>query len=184
MSSPVNLAAEIKVIMINVKTNFPFSRSIQRELTNLGADIKNGDIALCDLKTAEAVSFVLAKILEFEDDQDPLVQPTFALVGAVTEAVQNEVYNIIASYQTLLAVDFAGGVLPPIMPALLIPPAFMWHFHHTQMGVVGVVSRLSNPGPGAHTGTIDILPIGSFICDLSLIYGNVVFVLRVCRHPN
>ena len=67
--SPVNLAAEIKVIMINVKTNFPFSRSIQRELTNLGADIKNGDIALCDLKTAEAVSFVLAKILEFEDDQ-------------------------------------------------------------------------------------------------------------------
>lgn len=116
--------------------------------------------------------------------QGPLIQPTFGHPGAVTATIQMEVFNIVATYQGLLDVDFAGEplvMLPPIADVNSLPPGMMWMFHHSQMAIVGLIQRLANPGPGPNCATINNLPLGQFICDLNVVYGNVVFVLHISR---
>lgn len=164
-----------------IRQNFPLTRSTVQQLVALGADIQRGDVALCDLRTVESKNFFLSKVMALPEDQDPLIHPTFGHPNTVTAEIQQEVFNVISTYQGLLAADFAGGALVPIGLADPVPAAMMWRFHHSQMAIVGVINRLANPHPGAHCQTIHNLPPGQFVCDVSVIYGNAVFVVHISR---
>ena len=170
-----------KMPILTSSTTFPWTKPFKRQIAAAGGIISRCDgLDLCNL-TSTSQELLIEKIRSLSDEDDPSVVPSFAMPGAVTHQVQLEVLNIIASYQLLAAADFAGGALPVIAQALAIPPALIWNYHHAQMAVVGVVERLSNPGHGPNTATINNLPIGAFICDLTLFYANVAFVLHICR---
>jgi hypothetical protein len=168
----------------SIVTNFPLSRKHLKKFREQGAIVSNGDVSMIDMRySPEAVATLLEIIGKLPEDQDPMVQPTFLFANTVTPAVQWNVYNVISTYEPLLAQNFAGGAIPLILPMAqaAAPPAFMWQFHHAQMAIPALIGRIGNPGPGAHTADILGLPGGSFICDLALIYGNAVFVIRIHR---
>lgn len=168
--------------MLSIATNFPLSRKNLKTFREQGAIVSNGDVSLIDMRySPEAVATLLEIIGKLPEDQDPLVNPTFLFANTVTPAVQMNVYNIISTYEPLLAQNFAGGAAPFILPMVQAPPAFMWQYHYAQMAIPALIGRIGDPGPGANTADILGLPSGSFICDLSIIYGNAVFVIRIHR---
>jgi hypothetical protein len=169
--------------MLSSTIKFKLTRRRKLQLIQLGAHIIPGDISIIDLtESPDGVRSFLDELISKGDVEiDPIIQPTFGIIGAVTQQVQQEVYNIISSYQNLLADDFAGGVSPPIFLAGAIPRAQMWQFHHAQMAIVGLIERLADPGPGPYTNTIHNIPPASFICELSIIYSDVVFIIRIMR---
>jgi hypothetical protein len=175
------LSSYILVIhMISVSALSPISAGQKRALIKLGAKISPGDVSIIDLTNSAAAMERFLAVLEDNQEReiDPIIQPTFGIFGAVTPQVQAEVCNIISSYERA---DFALGNPPPIALAGVLPPAFMWQYHHVQMAIVAVVRRLGDPGVGPFTNTLDGLSAASFICDLSIIYANAVFVLRIMR---
>ncbi len=141
----------------------------------------SGDVSICDLVTNESKEWFLQEVMRLPETQDPILQPTFGNPNSVTAQIQQEVFSIISTYQGLLANNFVGAAAIPIVPPAVIPLAFMWHFHYAQMAIVGTIQRLANPGPGPNTNTIDGLPAGAFICDLSIIYSNTVFVVHISK---
>lgn len=170
--------------MISISTSYPLTRRRKDELTQLGAKISPGDVAIVDLTSSPlATKSFLDELASFgERVIDPIVQPTFGTYGSVMPQIQQEVFNIIGTYETLTAADFENNNIPSILPAAVpLPAAQMWQFHHAQMALVGVVMRLADPGIGPLTNTIHRIPAASFICDLSIMYANVVFVLRIMR---
>jgi hypothetical protein len=165
-----------------IQQSFSFTRIIKQQFISLGAEITSGDVSICVLKTNESKEFFLQKVLNLPEEQDPILQPTFGYSDGVTAQVQNEVFAIVSTYQGLMAHDFAPpGPVIPIVPVAKMPPAMMWHFHHAQMAIVESIRRLANPGPGPHTNTINGLPLGAFICDLCVIYANVIFIVHILR---
>ena len=169
--------------MMSISAMSPVSARQKRALMKLGAKISPGDISIIDLTDSAEGTDKFLEVLEHDQDReiDPIIHPTFGIFGAVTPQVQAEVCNIISSYEPLMAADFSHGNSPPIALAGVIPPAFMWQYHHAQMAIVAVIRRLGNPGGGPLTNTIHGLPAASFICDISIIYANAVFVLRIMR---
>ena len=156
-------------------SKFPLKK-YKKQLLDLGAIITSGDISIVDLGPSdEAAEFLLTTIDSMENDQDPVIIPTFGIVGSITAQVQQEVFNIISTYEALLAADFIHGNIVPIAQAVNVQGHHNWHFHHAQMAVSGLIQRLQNPGPGPFTSTINALPGAAYICNLNLLYANVVF---------
>jgi hypothetical protein len=130
--------------MTSIATNFPLTRKNLRTFREQGAIVTNGDVSMIDMRDRpEAVATLLDIIGNLPEDQDPMVHPTFLFANTVTPAVQMNVYNIINSYEPLLAANFGGGAIPPIQHMLptAAPPLFMWQFHNAQMAIAAVISR-------------------------------------------
>lgn len=165
-----------------ILTDYTLSRQRKRELVNLGAKISPGDVTIVDLTAPNAaVSFLDELAANPLKEVDPVIQPTFGVFGAVTPQVQQEVFNIISTYEPLLAANLQHGHRPPIAVPQVLPAAQAWQFHHAQMAIVALTSRLANPGMGANTHIIHNLPPAAFICELSIVYANAWFVLRIVR---
>lgn len=111
-----------------------------------------------------------------------MVNATFGVFGAVTPQIQHEVFNIISTYKPLLAADLALVHRPPIVVHQSLPPGQAWQFHHAQMVIIAIINRLTDPGAGPNTDNIHHLPDGAFICELSIVYANAWFVLRITRN--
>ncbi len=172
--------------MIPISSNYSLTDRKKRQFVRMGAKISPGDVSIVDLTNSSEATAVYIEELASNPERaiDPVVHPTFGYFGAVSPQVQQEVFNIISSYEPLRAADFAQGNIPPILLAGILPVAQAWQFHHAQMAIVGVIDRLANPGMSPNTHTIQNLHAAAFICELSIVYANVWFVLHITRRGN
>lgn len=102
------------------------------------------------------------------DDADPYATPIMA--GRTTQAEVVEVWGVLRHYATLTAADFRAGAVGVPQGAAAPAARGPVHFHHSQMALSAVTSRLHDPGNACPA--IDALPAGTHVCDVQWTWGR------------
>lgn len=146
-------------------------------------NVRDGEIPVIELVNSREGNSLF---LDFLDDNsevdpvDPLLSPAFGnpLSPYVVPIAQVEVYNLLATYQPLLSQDLALNVFPFIPAQLPVMGGFQ--YHHAKRAILAVQEQIQNPTRFANmcpglcaTATANV------ICDLSIIFGNAVIVIRI-----
>mmetsp|Transcript_19866 Transcript_19866/g.28559 ORF Transcript_19866/g.28559 Transcript_19866/m.28559 type:complete len:174 (+) Transcript_19866:20-541(+) len=125
------------------------------------------------------------QFLKDGDEIDPLLLPQFGPLAYpyVPLAVQLEVYDILHSFQSLMAADFrpGAGAIPLIPAPALVVGGFQ--FHHAKIACHAVHEEIQQPYriAAAFPGLNSIVS-GHVICDLSLFFANCVVVTRIRKY--
>jgi hypothetical protein len=143
----------------------------------------------CDVKVVELVDSVKGQDLFFQylkdgNDfgSDPVLIPQFGPLAFpyVPVAVQLEVYDLLQSFQPLVADDFLPGAGPIALIAAPVLVLGGFRYHHSKIACYAVQEEIQRPHrtaaplPGLHS-----LPSGQVICDLNLIFANCIVVIRI-----
>lgn len=140
----------------------------------------------CEVKIVELVDSMAGQtrfyqFLQDGNEIDPVLLPQFGPLAYpyVPLAVQLEVYDILQSFQPLLAADFLPRAGPvPLLPAPVhVIGGFQYH-HGTACSAVHEEiqrpHRINFPFPGLRS-----LPSGQVICDVNLTFANCIVVIRL-----
>jgi hypothetical protein len=112
-------------------------------------------------------------------DPDPPRKQTLPLAPLpALSAPQNEANSLCFHYSTLLATDFAGGVLPAIGGPFAGAPAYR-AFAHALMSLNVLINALQAPPPAYVT--LGALPSGSYICNVQSTWAGGVFCVAVFK---
>lgn len=170
--------------MSTIKVSTALPKRVIKSLREEGATIREDcEIIVVEVLEQEAIA-VYDRFLRSETQVDPILNPNFGNPAAhyVPLNVQLEVYQLLQTYQGLMAPDLAvGAPIPIIAPvnALVIPFGGGFQYHHAQIAIQSVMGQIENTDLGFNLVGLNNVPSAQTICDLSIIYSNCVVVRRI-----
>jgi hypothetical protein len=166
-----------------VRISAKLPASIIEELTACEGVIVRGDssIIVIEIVNSEAGKAVHKRFLTTDPQEiDPVLFPSFGhpLYPYVPVATQVEVYNMLSTFQPLLAADFVVGAFPFIPAIFPVPAGF--HFHHAKIAIQAVQEEIQNVARFANQcPEISAIQPGQIVCDLTITYANAIVVTRI-----
>ncbi|KAJ3048987.1 hypothetical protein HK097_010000 [Rhizophlyctis rosea] len=164
---------------VTISTSLP-SRIIE-DLRSAGATVRED----CEIKIVELVTpapiAIYETFLKSPDNVDPVLNPLWGhpLAPYVPANVQVEVWQLLATYQPLLAAAFAPGApVAPLAPVPLAIPIGGHQYHHAQIAIQQVMQEIETSQTYRLPG-LTVVPSGNAICDLQIIYSNCMVVRRI-----
>ena len=142
--------------------------------------VRDGEIPVIELVESREGKSVFIKFLHDNSEVDPLLSPAFGnpLNPYVSPIAQVEVFNLLATYQPLLLPDLAANVFPFIPAQLPVMAGFQ--YHQSKRAILAVQEEIQNPTRFANMCPgLCATDNGNVICDLSIIFGNAVIVIRI-----
>jgi hypothetical protein len=147
--------------------------------------VQDGEIPLIELvNSPEACSAFIDFTNGVEDDKNNniLLYPTFGhpLEPYINPLEQIEVFNLLATYESLLIPDLIANIFPYINAKFPIMGGFQ--YYKTKLVIQAVKDQIQNPTYFIDKCTgLCAIPNGNTICDLSITYANAVIVIRIKR---
>jgi hypothetical protein len=149
-----------------------------------GVRITLGDRMSIDISDSMAAKQLYKAFLtDTEAFVDPVVIPMFGhpLAQFVPLNVQAEVWNLLATFEPLLAASFVPGAALPAFVNLQVLPVGGIEYHHSKIAIQAVQDEIvSLPRFAAACPALALVPSGSVICDLLIQYArcNIIQCLR------
>lgn len=115
----------------------------------------------------------------------PVVVPTFGEPAApfVSEFVQAEVWNLLATFELLTDASFAADAPELALVNLMTPQARGFSFHRSDIALQAAMSEIASPSRfAAACVALAAVPGGNVICDLILQYENCKFTHRLRKY--
>jgi hypothetical protein len=145
--------------------------------------LNDGDIPTIIIDSLRVDFTAYSEFLNDGKDEDPDLISAFgpSINPYISAAGQQQVFNILATYQPLLGIDFGPGAN---MIAFVIANYGLnfdsYQYHHSKMAIslvmeeIQTVQRFTANCPG-----ITSMMSGQIICDLRIVYANVILVIRL-----
>jgi hypothetical protein len=122
---------------------------------------------------------------EESEDYDPLLTPFFGhpAFPFCPPAVQAEVYDLLNTFQQLMAADFTPNAqihFQPINAAQMVGAGV--HYHHAKASMKAVIAEIQASDRFANECPhLVAVPAGNLVCYMDIAYANAVIRLRVHR---
>mmetsp|Transcript_1638 Transcript_1638/g.2601 ORF Transcript_1638/g.2601 Transcript_1638/m.2601 type:complete len:172 (+) Transcript_1638:130-645(+) len=141
----------------------------------------------CEFKIVELVESpeghqLFFQFLQDDNEVDPVLLPQFGPLAYpyVPVAVQLEVYDILQTFQSLKVDDFLSeaGTIALIQAPQIVIGGFQ--YHHGKIASFAVNEEIQQPSRiNAAFPGLNSICSGQVICDLNLIFGNCIIVIRI-----
>ncbi len=167
---PISISTSIPNCVLNALKEIP------------SVTVRDGEIPIFELVNSREGNSAFLGFLGDDSDVDPLLSPAFGppISPYVNPIAQMEVYNLLATFQPLRTPDLAANVFP-FIPAIL-PVMGGFQYHHAKRAILAVQEQIQNPTRFANMCPgLCATAAGNVICDLSIIFGNAVIVIRIHR---
>lgn len=143
------------------------------------------DVNSLDITNSAAGRDVFHNYLATEPDPtkvDPAVLPSFSdpLSPYVPPVTQEEVYNLLRTFQELPAADLRAGGFPFLKAKF--PRSMCFSYRHSLIALHAAIQEIqsSNIFAAECPGLASLEP-GQVICDLAIIFSNVVVTTRLTK---
>jgi hypothetical protein len=148
--------------------------------------VQRGDVPIISLVDSDAGANKFTEFLCDEQEVDPVLDPHFGspISPYISPTAQLEVYNLLATFQQRVAADFKpnANIFPYLQAAFPLLGGGI-QYHHAKIAIHAVqmeIQGLARFGPNCPA--LSALPPGHTICDLRIIYANVIILLRVRKN--
>ena len=143
-------------------------------------NVRDGEIPVIELVNSREGNMAFMDFLDDDREVDPLLSPAFGnpINPYVGPVAQLEVYNLLATYQPLLLPALIANIFPWVPAQFPVMAGFQ--YHHAKRAIMGVIEEIQNPTRFAvNCPGLSAIAAGNVICDLSIIFGNAVIVIRI-----
>ena len=144
---------------------------------------ENCEIPIVELVESEAGTDMFLEFLKDEHKDDPWLFPNFGhpLYPYIPPNIQVEVYNLLTTYQPLVAASFHPGAAQfPFIVANLPILGGGVQYHHAKIAIHALYMEIQQISTfAANCPGIASLVSGQIICDLNIMYANAVVVIRL-----
>ena len=141
------------------------------------------EIPVVELVESVAGTDMFLDFLQDEHEVDPVLFPNFGhpLYPYIPPNIQVEVFNLLATYQPLVAANFRNGAAQ--FPFIVANLPFLGggvQYHHAKIAIHAVYMEIQQISTfAANCPGIASIVSGQIICDLNIMYANALVVIRL-----